>query len=66
MTKKKEKNIFEDPEYGLDSRYTSKKESESEATALMEARLMRMRDLSPEQIVRARLMQLKLRMAPKD
>ena len=61
MTNDKE-NIFENAEYGVDSRYKSKKERESEATALMEARLMRMKNLSREQIVRAKLLQLKLKM----
>lgn len=51
-----------DTEYGVDSRYTSKSEQEKEATALMEARLKRMKNLSKEQIVKAKLMQLKLKM----
>jgi hypothetical protein len=62
MTSKENRRLNEDAEYGLDSRYKSKKESESEATALMEARLRRMKNLSKDQIVRAKLMQLKLRM----
>ncbi|MFK7749717.1 MAG: hypothetical protein AB8B65_15070 [Kordia sp.] len=49
-------------EYGVDSRYTSKKESQSEATALMEARLARMKNVSKDDIIRAKLMQLKLKM----
>ena len=61
MTKNK-KELNEDAEYGIDSRYKSNRERESEATALMEARLMRMRNLSREQIIRAKLMQLKLKM----
>ncbi|MFV0590509.1 MAG: hypothetical protein ACK5M7_03920 [Draconibacterium sp.] len=56
------KNMIEDAEYGVDSRYQSNKERESEATALMEARLMRMKNLSKDQIIRAKLLQLKLRM----
>jgi len=56
------KNMIENAEYGVDSRYKSKKERESEATALMEARLMRMKNLSRDQIVRAKLLQLKLKM----
>jgi len=51
-----------DTEYGVDSRYTSNKEQENEATALMEARLRRMKNLSHEQIVKAKLMQLRLKM----
>lgn len=61
MTKNKE-NMIENAEYGVDSRYKSKKERESEATALMEARLMRMKNLSKDQIIRAKLLQLKLKM----
>ena len=56
------KNMIEDAEYGVDSRYKSNKERESEATALMEARLMRMKNLSKDQIIRAKLLQLKLKM----
>lgn len=59
---KKDKNRLEDPEFGLDSRYTSKNERQSEAAALMEARLKRMKNLSGDQIARAKLMQLKLKM----
>lgn len=62
MTSKKNKNPIEDAEYGLDSRYKSKKERESNATALMEARLKRMKNLSRDQIIRTKLLQLKLRM----
>ena len=49
-------------EYGVDSRYKTKKEKESDSIALMQARLDRMKNLSKEQIVRAKLMQLKLKM----
>lgn len=56
------KSIIEDPEYGLDSRYGSKKEYDSEAVALMEARLERMKGLSKEKIIHAKLLQLKLKM----
>lgn len=62
MTNKKNKIVDEVSEYGLDFRYKSKKEQESEATALMEARLERMKNLSEDQIIRATLMQLKLKM----
>jgi hypothetical protein len=62
MNSKKNKDLTEDFEYGLDSRYKSEKERESEATSLMEARLMRMKKLSKDQIIRAKLMQLKLKM----
>lgn len=56
------KKINADTEYGIDSRYKSNKERESDATTLMEARLMRMKNLSKDQIIRAKLLQLKLKM----
>lgn len=62
MKSKKNKDFIEDAEYGLDSRYKSKKERESEAASLMEARLMKMKNLSKDQINRTKLMQLKLKM----
>lgn len=62
MTSKKNKDFIEDAEYGLDSRYKSKKERETDSASLMEARLMRMKNLSKDQINRAKLMQLKLKM----
>lgn len=61
MTKNK-KDTNDDAEYGVDSRFKSDMEQVSEATALMEARLMRMKNLSGKQIIRARLVQLKLKM----
>ena len=51
-----------DTEYGIDSRYKSNRERESEATALMEDRLRRMKNLSKDQITKAKLLQLKLKM----
>lgn len=62
MTNKKNIKYTEDPEFGLDSRYFSKKEQESESIALMEARLNRMKNVSKDQIIQAKLMQLKLKM----
>ncbi len=62
MSRKKNSDFIEDAEYGLDSRYNSNKESESEAILLMEARLLRMKNLTKDQIIRAKLMQLKLKM----
>ncbi len=56
------KNLMMDAEYGLDSRYKSGLESVSEATALMEARLRRLKMLSNDQITKAKLLQLKLKM----
>lgn len=61
MTKRKNKEL-EGAEYGVDSRYTSKKDRESDGKALMEARLKRMKNLSEDQIARAKLLQLKLKM----
>ena len=59
----KENNIENDnAEYGVDSRYKSKKERESDALTLMRARLERMKNLSEKDITRARLLQLKLKM----
>ena len=55
-------NLMMDVEYGIDSRYKSDLESVSEATALMEARLRRMKLLSNDQITKAKLLQLKLKL----
>ena len=55
-------NMTEDVEYGVDSRYHSNKEKESESVKLMQARLDRMKNLSKEQIMRAKLLQVKLKM----
>lgn len=52
----------ENIEYGIDSRYKNVKEQKSEATALMEARLNRMKNLSKDQTTKAKLVQLKLKM----
>lgn len=61
MTKKP--NIINtDSEFGVDSRYKSAKDKEDDSVALMEARLARMKNLSKEDILRAKLLQLKLRM----
>jgi hypothetical protein len=54
--------LMEDPEYGLDSRYQSENERVTEAKALTEARSNRMKNMLQEQILQARLMQLKYRM----
>lgn len=61
MIKKNYKDI-EGAEYGVDSRYSSKKEKKTESEALMEARLNRMKNLSSDEIIRAKLLQLKLKM----
>lgn len=63
MTKKKKINKeIQDAEYGVDSRYASKKERTADGKALMEARLKRMNNLSEDQIVKAKLLQLKFKM----
>jgi hypothetical protein len=54
--------MIQDVEYGVDSRYKSKKERESESIALMQARLEKMKHLPKEQIIKAKLLQLKLKM----
>lgn len=59
---KKHITDFEDAEFGVDSRYFSQKEKDSESVALMEFRLTRMKKLSKEQIIQAKLLQLKLKM----
>ena len=58
----KEKNLHVDPEFGVDSRYTSSKEKKQDAVALMQARLDRMKHVPREQVVRAKLLQLKWQM----
>jgi len=52
----------ENVDYGVDSRYLSGTEKKSESAALMQARLDRMKNLSKEQIIQAKLIQLKLKM----
>jgi hypothetical protein len=59
---KTENLIDENFDFGIDSRYISEKEKHSESVGLMKARLDRMRKLSKEQIILAKLMQLKLKM----
>ena len=61
---KKKKNFkeIEGAEYGVDSRYSGKKEKLSDSEALMEARLQRMRNLPSDKIMQAKLLQLKLKM----
>ena len=51
-----------DPEFGVDSRYKTNKEKEQDSVALMQARLDRMKNLPREQVLRAKLLQLKLKM----
>ncbi len=51
-----------DAEYGVDSRYKTKKVKINDSVSLMEGRLDRIKNLSREQILRAKLLQLKLQM----
>ena len=63
MSKKKAgTREMEGAEFGVDSRYASKRDKLSDGKALMEARLKRMNDVSDEQVLWARLTQLKLQM----
>lgn len=62
MNRKNNNQEMENAEYGVDSRYTSKKRKEADGTALMEARLERMKSLSKDQLIKAKLLQLKLQM----
>ncbi len=62
MTNKKYLMDNENVEYGVESRYISKKEKESDSIALMQARLERMKNLTKQQILSAKLLQLKLKM----
>lgn len=56
------RNIAENAEYGVDSRYRSSEERKEETIALMQARLERIKNLSREQIIKVKLLQLKLKM----
>ncbi len=61
MTNKKN-IIIDDPEYGVDSRYTSTVERDLDSISLMESRLDSIKNLPKEQVLRAKLLQLKLKM----
>jgi hypothetical protein len=61
MTKNRDNTSLE-PEFGVDSRYKTTKEREQDSAALMHARLERMKNIPKEQILRAKLLQLKLKM----
>jgi hypothetical protein len=61
MTNKQKINHV-DPEFGVDSRYKTSKERDQDSVALMQARLDRMKNLSREQVLKAKLLQLKLKM----
>jgi hypothetical protein len=56
------KRDIENAEYGVDSRYESTKERNNDGASLMEARLQRIKNLSKDQIIHAKLLQLKFKM----
>ena len=62
MTRRNNIKEIEGAEYGVDSRYASKNEKETDGRALMEARLKRMKNVSADHIVQAKLLQLKFKM----
>lgn len=62
MTMTKKNKPQPDAEYGVDSRYTSAKERKRDSIVLMETRLERLKSLPKEDILRAKLLQLKLKM----
>ena len=62
IRKKRSFNEQEGAEYGVDSRYSSRKEKQADSKVLMEDRLQRMKNVSADEIIRARLLQLKLKM----
>ena len=62
MAKNDKAYLTDDIEYFVDSRYQSQEEYDSEAKLLMEARLKRLKSLPQEEIIYARLMQLKLQL----
>ena len=53
---------MENAEYGVDSRYASEEEMKTDGKVLMAARLERMKKLSPNLIIQAKMLSLKLRM----
>jgi hypothetical protein len=58
----KESNIILDSEFGIDSRYKTNIEQKQDAISLLESRLAKLKNLSLEQIIEAKLVQLKLQM----
>ncbi len=58
----KEVNFIVDNEFGVDSRYSSQLERDQDSIALLESRLKRMKELNKEQIIEAKLFQLKFQM----
>lgn len=49
-------------EFGIDSRYENQKDKNLESTRLMEERVKRLKKLPPEQVIKAKLLQLKYKM----
>lgn len=65
MTNNKKQKIdkrLENAEYGVESRYRSNEERNVDGKSLMEARKQRLANSSSDQIIKARLLQLKLKM----
>lgn len=62
MKTNKEASKITSPEFGVDSRYKSLDKKLSDGKILMEARLNRLNGLTRNQIIKAKLLQLKLRM----
>lgn len=60
-SKEKHKKRMESPENEVDSRYASDEERIIDGEKLMEARQKRMANVSNDQIVKAKLLQLKYR-----
>lgn len=58
--KNRKTSLLEAAEYGVDSRYGSQQESRKDGQILMEARKIRIAKLTKQDILRAKLMQLKL------
>lgn len=62
MNNSKKPDKPRDPEFGVDSRYKTRKERKIDGKLLMEARLNRINNLSKDQIINAKLLQLKFKM----
>lgn len=60
--KAKKNNLVQEPEFGIDSRYSSNMNQHAEAIALMSARLEKMKHLPEEEKIKAKLIQLRLKM----
>lgn len=58
--KNRKRSLLEAAEYGVDSRFDSQEESRKDGQILMEARKVRISKLTKQDILRGKLMQLKL------